>query len=302
MKNAEGLLSIGVTGVGGFIGKRVVEMAIQRGWRIVGFSRNPTRPLNGCAEIRAFAPGTPIDASGLDAVIHLAGESVLGIWTARKKQAIRDSRVMGTRSVVEGLRHCSGKPVLISASAIGYYGNTGDDLIDETASPGIGFLADVSRSWENESMKAEKDGCRVVLLRIGFVLGSTGGAMIPLRRVFGLGLGGRLGNGQQWMSLVHVDDVASMALWAIENTHAQGAYNATMPQPLRNAEFTRLVARILHRPAICHAPKMAIKLVLGELATLLLDSHRIAPYRALADGYNFLYPDPAEAIADSLSR
>ncbi len=292
---------LGVTGAGGFIGRRVVEMAVERGWRVVGYSRNPSREIAGCAEVRRFEPGKALDARGVDAVVHLAGESVLGVWTEGKRREIRDSRILGTRSVTEGLLEAGGGAVLVSASAIGYYGDTGEELINESAPAGKGFLAEVSRRWEEEAMKAEAAGGRVVLLRIGFVLGSTGGAMIPLRRVFRMGLGGRLGSGRQWMSLVHVDDVAGLALWAVENQQAVGAYNATMPEPVRNADFTRMVAGMVRRPAILHAPAWGIKLMLGELSTLLLDSHRIVPERALNGGYKFRYAEPTGGLSAVLS-
>lgn len=292
--------NIGVTGAAGLIGRRVVELAVAGGHRVVGYSRDPSRAIPGCAEVRAFRPGATFDASGLDAVVHLAGEPVVGLWTARKRAAIRDSRVMGTRSVVEGIAAAGGKATLVSASAIGYYGDTGEREVDESSSPGYGFLADVSRAWEAEAEAAQRQGSRVVILRIGFVLGRGGGAMVPLRRAFRLGLGGRLGNGRQWMSLVHVDDVAGLALRALESPDMSGAYNATMPEPLRNADFTRMVAREVCRPAFFPAPAPLLRLALGGLSSLLLDSHRVLPARTLADGYLFRFPAPLPAIRDSL--
>ncbi|MFM8232327.1 MAG: TIGR01777 family oxidoreductase, partial [Chthoniobacterales bacterium] len=228
-------MRLGITGASGFIGRRAAEMARARGWEVVPFSRQPRD-----AATRKFVPGKPADVDGLDAVLHLAGESVLGLWTKGKRARIMDSRVLGTRSIADGFARAKQPPrVLISGSAIGYYGDTGDREVDESSPPGNGFLADVCRAWEAEALKVTN--ARVVLLRIGFVLGRNGGAMKLVLPVFKAGLGGRLGSGRQWMSLIHVDDVAGMALWAIENETLRGPLNAVMPQPVTNAEFTREV-------------------------------------------------------------
>ncbi len=292
-------MKIGITGATGFIGARVIERSAANGHSVVGFSRNPAKQIPGCDEVRAFAMDTPLDCTGLDAVIHLAGESVLGIWTAAKKQAIRDSRVLGTRSVVQGIQAAGNQAALIAASAIGYYGDTGEQVVDESFPAGEGFLAEVSEAWEKESLKATNDGTRVALLRIGFVLASQGGAMDKLKPVFQMALGGRLGSGKQWMSLIHVDDVAGMAVWAAENQSASGAYNCVLPEPIRNSEFTGKVAELLGRPAIMHAPAFAIKLLPGELHTLFLDSHRIVPSAALDAGYTFSYATNDSALKES---
>lgn len=293
-------MNIGITGASGFLGQRVAALAGDYQHACTGFSRNAKQPINGCTETRAFSTDA-VDSSGLDAVVHLAGESVLGLWTHSKRRRIMDSRVHGTRAVIEGIRRASSPPrTLVSASAIGYYGDTGDAVVDESSPPGdSGFLAEVAQAWEEEARKAEDLGCRVVLLRIGFVVGPTGGAIQAIKPVFKLGLGGNHGSGKQWMSLVHADDVAGMALWAI-NADIDGPINACLPEPVRNAEFTRQVASLLRKPAFLHTPAFALKSTLGKLSTLMLDSHRILPKRPLQYGYSFRFPTPAAALADSL--
>jgi uncharacterized protein (TIGR01777 family) len=287
-------MRLGITGASGFIGRRTAEMARARGYEVVPFSRQPRD-----AATRKFVPGEPADVDGLDAVLHLAGESVLGLWTKGKRARIMDSRVLGTRSIAEGFARAKSPPrVLISGSAIGYYGDTGDREVDESSPPGTGFLADVCRAWEAEALKVTNS--RVVLLRIGFVLGRDGGAMKPVLPAFRAGLGGRLGSGRQWMSLIHVDDVAGIALWSIENETLRGPLNAVMPQPVTNAEFTREVARAVHRPAFLPAPSFILRLVLGKMSSMLLNSARVLPEVAVRQRYNFIFrslPAALSAIA-----
>jgi uncharacterized protein (TIGR01777 family) len=223
----------------------------------------------------------------LDGVVNLAGEPILGLWTASKKKKILSSRVETTQKVVGSLH--AGVGVLINASAIGFYGDTGEREVDELAPVGRGFLAEVCQAWEAAAMPAEALGCRVVRLRIGFVTG-PGGAMGLVRPVFQLGLGGNLGNGRQWMSCIHVDDVAGMILWALENQSVSGEVNAVNPEPVRNAEFTRTLARVVRRPALLPAPSCALKLALGELSHVMLDSARVRPAVAARLGYVFRHP------------
>ena len=284
-------MRLGITGASGFIGRRASEMARARGWEVVPFSRQPRD-----AATRKFIPGEPADVDGLDAVLHLAGEPVLGIWTQSKRARIMDSRVLGTRSIAEGFARAKNPPrVLISGSAIGYYGDTGNHEVDESSPPGKGFLADVCRAWEAEALKVKN--ARVVLLRTGFVLGRDGGAMKLILPVFRAGLGGRLGSGKQWMSCVHVDDVAGMALWVIGDDFVRGPLNAVMPRPVTNAEFTRDVARAVHRPAIVPAPAFILRLVLGRMSSVLLDSTRVLPEVAERGRYPFAFRALAEALS-----
>lgn len=288
-------MRLGITGASGFIGLRAARMAAARGWEVVPFSR---RPRDG--RTRRLDPGEAADVDGLDAVLHLAGEPVVGRWTAEKKRRIIDSRVLGTRSVVEGFARAARPPrVLINASGIGFYGDTGDREVDESSPSGAGFLAGVCRAWEGEAMKARD--ARVVLLRIGLVLGREGGTMKRLLPVFRAGLGGRLGPGCQWMSCVHVDDLAAMALWALEAEEIRGPLNAVMPRPVTNADFTRTLARAVHRPAVFPAPAFLLRAVLGEMSSLLLDSSRVRPGVAEKHGFRYQFRDVAAAV-DAVAR
>jgi len=274
-------MKIGVVGARGYVGARLCRLAEAAGHGVVRFSRSARAGFRGI-----HAKGG-LDFFDLDAVVNLAGEPILGLWTASKKDKILRSRVETTHKVVGSLH--SGIGVLINASAIGFYGDTGEREIDESAPAGSGFLAEVCQGWEAAAMPAEALGCRLVRLRIGFVTG-PGGAMSLVRPVFQLGLGGNLGSGRQWMSCIHVDDVAGMILWAVENQSVSGAVNAVNPEPVRNAEFTRTLARVVRRPAILPAPSCALKLVLGELSHVMLDSVRVRPAVAERLGYAFRYP------------
>jgi len=275
-------MRIGVLGARGYVGTRLCKLAPAAGHTIVPFSRG------GAAGFRQILADEPLDFSGLDAVVNLAGEPIVGLWTKSKKNEILRSRVETTRRVVESLRH-GGPRVLINASAIGFYGDTGENESTESSPAGSGFLSEVCQAWEAAAAPAENLGVRVVLLRIGFVTG-PGGAMRLIAPIFKLGLGGKLGNGHQWMSCIHVDDVAGMILWALENNAVRGPLNAVNPDPVRNSDFTQILARILHRPALLPSPAFALRLALGELSHLLLDSSRVRPAKALALGYRYRHP------------
>ncbi len=284
-------MRLGITGASGFIGARAAQLAGERGWEIVPFSRHPQS-----ARERLFSFDQPLDVDGLDAVLHLAGEPVFGLWTASKRERIRHSRVLGTRRVVEGFARAKNPPrVLVSGSAIGFYGDTGDREVTERSPAGRGFLADVCRAWEGEAEKVAN--ARVVLLRTGFVLGRGGGAMKMILPVFRAGLGGPLGSGRQWMSCVHLDDVAGMVLWAVENETIRGPLNAVMPQPVRNAEFTKILGAVVRRPAFLPAPAFVLRILLGQLSSLLLDSSRVRPGVAEAGGYRYHFADVRSALA-----
>lgn len=295
-------MKIGITGGTGFIGGRVAALARQEGHDVVIFSRRAASLDNPHAELRPFSPGTPPDLSGLDTVVNLAGASIFGLWTKKRKKQILDSRVLSTRGLVDGFaalaRNGSPLPTLINGSAIGFYGDTGDRLVTEADDPGRGFLAEVCQAWEAEAQRAGTFGARVVCLRTGFVLG-RGGALALIGPIFRLGLGGRLGDGRQWMSGIHRDDVAGMILWAADHP-IHGPLNAVMPEPFRNLDFTREVARAVHRPAFLPVPRWALRLGLGELSHLLLDNSRISPRQAKDDGYLFRFATLAQALQDAL--
>jgi len=286
-------MKVGITGATGFIGSRVAAQCSNQGHETIGFSRRPV------AGARLFRLDSPPDLEGLDAIVNLAGEPILGLWTAEKKRRIRESRILGTRRIVEAIEKMATRPrVLVNASAIGFYGDTGESFVDESSPPGNGFLAEVCQEWEGEARRAESSGVRVAFVRIGFVIGS-GGALKLIRPVFKLGLGGKLGSGRQWMSGVHVEDVAGIMVWALENERVSGPVNAVMPVPFRNVEFTRELARCLGRPAIFPAPAFALRLALGELSHTMLDSTRVAPLVAPKAGYTYQFPTLPAALANA---
>ena len=281
-------LKIGVTGASGFVGRFAIA-----------YTRTPDIPVAGCVQTRYFGPPrkTPgsreirISAAGVDAIVHLAGEPIFGFWTDKKKEKIFESRREGTRALVDAIIEAgeAGPKVLVSASAIGYYGDTGDREVDESAPPGTGFLAEVAQSWEAEALRAEQAGVRVPILRIGLVLGREGGAMSFLRRLFRCGLGVKLGHGQQWVSWIHVSDLARLVLFSIENSHVRGPLNATAPNPVRNVEFTEALARKFNRRAWFTAPANLVKWIAGDFASALLDSQRVLPRRTETVGYHCQY-------------
>ena len=284
---------IGITGGTGFIGKVVRRAAEARGDGVVLFSRR------GGAGRRAFSFTSPMDVTGCDGLVHLAGESIMGLWTHEKRRRILESRVQGTRRLVEGIAAATVKPrVLVSASAIGFYGDTGEGIVDEDSRAGTGFLSDVAQAWEAEALKAEALGVRVVRLRIGFVLGRDGGAMKLIGSVFRAGLGGRLGSGRQWMSCIGVDDLAAMVMECLHDDSISGPMNAVMPEPVTNAEFTKAVSRAVHRPAFLPAPAFALRLLLGDLSHLMLDSQRVVPGRFAGHGFRYRFDSVGSAMEE----
>ena len=281
-------LRLGIVGASGFVGRSLRALAASHGDEVVCFSRQE-RP-----GFRIFRGAG--DLKGLDAVVNLGGEPILGLWTAARKQRILESRVQGTRRVVEAIMtHKSTVRTLINASAIGFYGDTGDRVVDEASARGRGFLAETCQAWETAASEAVLAGVRVVLLRIGFVIGN-GGAMGLIRPVFRMGLGGRLGSGRQWMSCIHVEDVAGMIYWAIHHDSVTGPVNAVMPEPVTNSEFTKSVAATVRRPAVFPGPAIVLKAALGELSHVLLDSSRVRPGAANRLGYPYRFPALATAL------
>ena len=282
-------MRIAVTGATGFVGRRLCEVAQARGHTVV--------PL-GRSEGRRWSPETePAPLADVDAVVHLAGEPVAeGRWTKAKKARIRDSRVLGTRQVVAGLAGSPAK-VLVSASAIGLYGNRGDEELTEASAPGDDFLARTCLEWEAEARKAP---VRTALLRIGIVLGPGGGALGKMLTPFKLGVGGRLGDGRQWMSWVHRDDLVGLILHAVETDGVDGPLLATAPNPVRNAEFTKALGRALGRWTILPMPRWQVRLIFGEVADVLCGSQRCRPERTLASGYAFRFPDLDAALQEIL--
>ena len=298
-------MRIGITGATGFIGRHLIRRLNERANDCVAFSRAANKPVPGCVETRALGTGRTPDLGGLDAMVNLAGESIIGRWTDGKKWRIRESRVRTTESLVEAMGKASRTPrLLVNASAIGIYGDRGDETMDEGKAAGTGFLAEIAGDWEAAALGAERLGVRTALVRFGLVMGADGGAFPPLRRAFGLGVGGRLGSGQQWMSPVHVEDVVGIIVHLLEaDDHdgpraARGAFNAVCPEPVRNVNFTRAVAKAVGRPAILPAPAFVLRGVMGEASHLLLDSIRVVPVRTRQAGYEFRFPTLGSILAD----
>ncbi|HVM75811.1 MAG TPA: TIGR01777 family oxidoreductase [Candidatus Saccharimonadales bacterium] len=243
-------------------------------------------------------------AVGADAVVNLAGASIAdGRWTAERKNLLRTSRVDNTAALVRALAKMAARPrVLVSASAIGYYGNRGDETLHEESGPGADFLAGLAQEWEAEARKAEVLGIRVVLARFGVILAKGGGALPKMALPFRFGLGGRVGSGQQWMSWVTLDDTVGALRFALENGAVRGPINVVAPQPVRNAEFTVALAETLHRPALFPAPAFALRLLLGEMAgALLLSSQRVVPEQLQRLDYRFVHSDLPAALASTLA-
>lgn len=286
--------TIAVTGAGGFIGSALVGSLAGDGHRVLRLVRRPSAAPD---EVAWDPAGGQIDAAkleGIDAVVHLAGESIAGgRWNAERKQRIRQSRVKGTSLLAGALARLSSKPrVLVSGSAMGVYGDRGDEILVESSSPGAGFLAEVGQEWEAAAAPARDAGIRVVHPRFGMVLHPSGGALERMLPPFRLGLGGHLGNGQQWMSWVSRDDAVAIIRAAVDRDAVSGPVNATSPNPVRNSDFTRMLGAALHRPAIAAVPAFALELMFGELAReALLASQRMVPARLQELGFEFRDPD-----------
>jgi uncharacterized protein len=294
-------MRIGITGATGFIGRHLLAAARNAGHDVIGYSRSPA-PRAGFVEMRAWQPVREADFSGLDALIHLAGENIFGLWTGRKKEAIRRSRVDDTCALIARLRELPRPPrVLVSAGGSSYYGDAGDSELTEAAPAGSGFISEVARAWDDAA--AEGAGfMRVVRLRTGMVLGRDGGAAAVLGRLFRLGLGGRLGSGRQWMPWIHVSDLARLFLFATESPALSGPVNAVAPGAVTNAVFTKAVAAAVRRPAIFPAPAFVLKRLPGGMGDVFLHSQRLVPAAAQAAGFTWLFPDLTAAAADVFGK
>jgi uncharacterized protein (TIGR01777 family) len=295
-----------VTGASGFVGRAVARELLLAGHELHITSRDPEtarRSYPFPCQAHAWDPMkgelAPAVIEAVDAVVHLAGETVAQRWNERSRRAILESRTLGTRDLVSSIRRAGRRPrVLVSASAIGFYGDRGDELLTESSPAGQGFLAEVCRQWEAELFQEPPQGLRTVALRIGVVLGRGGGALEKLLPLFRSGLGGVVGSGHQWMSWVHVDDIAAMVRAAVENEAFSGVLNAVAPEPVTNREFTRQLARAMGVAALAPAPGVALKLAMGEMASLALSSQRVQPERALKLGHRFRHPALAGALED----
>ncbi len=297
-----------VTGATGFVGRRLLAKLQQP----VVLSRNAAKAEQALKplEVKAFCwdpqTGPPPAAAfaGIDAVVHLAGDPVAeGRWTAAKKARIKDSRVIGTRNLVAGMRSLATKPrVLVSASAVGIYGSRGDEALDETSAPAGDFLADVCAGWEREAAAARELGIRVVPIRIGIVLGKGGGALGKMLTPFRLGLGSPLGSGRQYMPWVHLDDLVELMLFSAREENVTGPLNGVAPSPVTNREFTKTLGRALGRPTFMPpVPRFALRTMLGEFADVLLASQRVYPRAAESAGFTFKFRELEPALRDILA-
>jgi hypothetical protein len=294
-----------VTGASGMVGRVLVRFLEARGLEVRRLVRGDVR---GPGEYRWNPVRGELDPAALDgvsAVVHLAGESIAdGRWTAARRAAIRDSRVVGTAALVGAIASRRDRPeVLVSASAVGYYGDRGDEPLSEEAGPGSGFLAGVCVDWEREAAEVEQCGVRSVRLRLGVVLGPEGGALARMLPVFKAGAGGRLGSGRQWMSWIAVEDLAAICGEALQRAEWRGAFNAVAPVPVTNAAFTETLARVLGRPAVLAVPAAALKLLFGLMAEeALLASTRAVPARLEAAGFTWRHPDLEAVLRAALGR
>ena len=300
-----GSLHVLVSGASGLIGSALVPFLTTGGHRVTRLVRSPPAGEGAVFWDPAARRLDPAALEGADAVVHLAGEPIArGRWTDAKKARIRDSRIQGTELLAEALARLDRPPrVLVSASAVGYYGDRGAELLRETSPPGTGFLAGVCRDWEAATRAAAAKGIRVATLRFGIVLSPAGGALARMLPPFRLGVGGRIGGGRQYMSWIAVDDAVGAIHHALMTDDLEGPVNVVAPQAVTNREFTRTLGRVLRRPTIFPVPAFAARLAFGELAdALLLASARVEPARLLAAGYRFRHPDLEDALRHLLGR
>jgi uncharacterized protein (TIGR01777 family) len=299
-------MRVTVTGATGLIGSRLVERLTARGDEVTVLSRNAEAARSRLdAQAIGWDPlhePAPADAlSGRDAVVHLAGENLAQRWTDESRERIRASRETGTGNLVAGLRTADPRPrALVCASAVGYYGPHGDEEVDETSPAGNDFAAQVCVAWERSALAAEELGLRVVRMRTGVVLDAEGGALAKMLPPFRLGAGGPVAGGRQYLSWVHRDDVVGLYLAAIDGEEWRGPVNATAPAPVTNAAFSSALGRALHRPAIAPVPRIALKLLYGDMEQLVTTGQRAVPKRALELGYAYRHPDLDEALRDAL--
>lgn len=291
------ILAFGATG---FVGAHLVPHLVERGHDVTVAARSGRHgfgPEVGVVKADPTIPGPWQDlVGGFDAVVNLAGTPITTRWNEIGKKSILESRTLGTRHIVDALaRMDGGGKTLLCAGAVGFYGDGGDVVLTEDAPRGAGFLGDVAAAWQDEAQRAEACGHRVVIPRIAVVLGD-GGALAKMLPPFSLGLGGRLGTGRQWFSWIHVRDLVRIMSFLLETPSARGPFNACAPEPVTNAEFTRTLGRVLRRPAILPVPAFALRLIMGEMATMLLTGQRCLPAALTRLGFDFEYPDLDQAL------
>jgi uncharacterized protein len=294
-------MKITITGASGLIGTKLTERLRARGDEVTTLSRKPTA-AGAVAWQPEEEPAPAAALSGRDGVIHLAGENVAQRWSDDAKRRIRSSRELGTRHLVAGIEAADPRPrVLVSSSAVGYYGPHGDEELDERTAAGHDFLAEVCVIWEREAQRAAELGLRVVNLRTGLVLDQTGGALAKMLPFFKLGAGGPVAGGSQYMPWIHVDDVVGLYLAALDGDAWEGPINVSAPAPVTNKTFSKALGRALHRPAVAPVPALAVQVLYGEMAEIVTKGQRVIPRRAQELGYAFEHPDLDEALRSALS-
>ncbi len=297
-------MKITISGASGFIGRRLLKVLGGEGHTLQVLSRHAGTNMPGNVKVWAWDPAKaepPADAlRDTDAIIHLAGEPVAQRWSEDAKRRIRESRVAGTRNLVQALGRLDKPPsALICASAVGYYGSRGDEILSEQSAAGNGYLPEVCVAWESEARKAESLGMRVVRVRTGLVLDGRGGALQKMLPPFRMGVGGKLGDGRQWMAWIHLEDLVGIFRLGLES-RIGGPVNGVAPYPVINADFTKAVAAAVHRPAIFPVPAFALRALFGEMSEVLLASQRVLPRAAEDAGYRFQFPQLPAALADLL--
>ncbi len=297
-------MKVAISGATGLIGTALRESLAADGIETVALSRKskvpPLETIHWDVENGRF-DASPLEQ--VDAVVHLAGEPIAQRWNEARKKAIRDSRVKSTKLLVEGLKSLKRRPkVLLSGSAVGFYGDRGDEMLDERSPPGSGFLPETCQAWEHAAMEAMGFGLRTAVLRTGIVLSTRGGALKKMLPPFRLGVGGPVGSGTQWMSWIHIDDIVGAIRHVLATEDVMAAVNGTAPEPRTNAEFTRELAGALSRPAFLPAPAFGLKIAFGEMASILLEGQRVVPKKLLETGYRFRFPDLGSALSDVLAR
>ncbi len=298
-------MKILITGASGLVGAELQKSFAEKGYEMLLASRKEPKDDKHVQWSIEEGFAEPEKLEGIDAVVHLAGENVSGglRWSDEKKKAIRDSRVLGTRNVVDAISKLKDKPkVFVASSAIGFYGERGDEEVTESSAVGDNFLAGVCREWESESRRAEDAGIRTVLLRTGIVLSKDGGALGTMLTPFKLGVGGVVGSGKQWMSWISMEDEIAIINFVIENENIRGAVNAVSPNPVTNQEFTKTLGEVLYRPTFLPLPEFAVSMVFGEMGdALLLASTKVMPKRLTDAGFEFKQPELKGAIEKAVA-
>ncbi len=301
-------MKIAIVGATGFVGSRLVEQLLAQGDSVTILTRNPGKATNRFpkAEVVGYNPLKSGEwqqsISGCDAVVNLAGEPIAEKrWTPTQKRLILESRQLGTQKIVEAINQAEVKPqVLVSASAIGYYGTSETAKFDETSPAGTDFLAEVCTAWETAAQAVTASGTRLVILRLGIVLGENGGALGKMLAPFGAFIGGPIGSGKQWFSWIHRDDVVKLIISAIVNPKIQGVYNATAPNPVTMQDFAQTLGAVMSRPSWLPVPDFALEALLGEGAIVVLQGQQVVPVKTLAEGFNFTYPMLKPALSSIL--